>query len=423
VSDGHRPPSGDPFASGDPASIERERRRQQREAKRREREGRASLAERVSGALDGAAARGRDAIEQGRDRVVKPPEPPPEAPEPPPLRRTAPRKVVHPETDEFAPPARVTVDRYDGPEPPPSAPSGSGVVTGSRGGGLSPGAVWRRRLLALVAILVVFAGGGYAVSKLSEDEPAPVPKGPQTLKTFSVTIPEGLSTSEMADVAKEAGVEGDYEKAVDKAAGRFDFDRAGAPKGTDNLEGFLFPATYELERGATADDLVEKQLTEGFGANFSQVDTSYAEKKNLTTYDIVTIASMIEREVQVPDERPVVSAVIYNRLEQDIPLQIDATVRYALENYDEPLTESDLQVDSPYNTYVNPGLPVGPIGNPGLDSLDAAANPTNDDYLYYVVKPGTCGEHVFTADYDEFVQASEEYDIAQAEAGGSPTEC
>jgi UPF0755 protein len=116
--------------------------------------------------------------------------------------------------------------------------------------------------------------------------------------------------------------------------------------------------------------------------------------------------------------------VIYNRLNQGIPLEIDATVRYALGNdYTHSLTTDDLQTDSPYNTYVNPGLPKGPIANPGLDSLKAAAKPSDDNYLYYVVKPGTCGEHTFTDNYDEFVQASQEYDAAQAAAGGSPTDC
>ena len=444
-----KPPPEDPFAN-DPDAHERERRRLQREAKRRERAGRDSLAKRVSGALDGAAAKGREAIEQGKERVVTPPEPPPEAPEPPPLRRTAAppaakpasgetgatavplaeasRTVIHHETDEFGETAPVTVRRNPAAPPPPGTGEGPAVPAGVGAAPpprrtVSSAAIWRRRLMAL-GLVVLLAIAGYAViTKLDADEPAPVAEGPKKLKTFSVTIPEGLSSKEMAQVAKEAGVEGDYEKAVQAAAKKFNFEKAGAPKGTDSLEGFLFPATYELEKGATAKDLVTKQLTEGFDANFGQVDTSFAEKKNLTTFDIVTIASMVEREVQVPEERPIVAAVIYNRLAEGMPLQIDATVRYALNNFDEPLTESDLQVDSPYNTYVNPGLPIGPIGNPGLDSLDAAANPTDDPYLYYVVKPGTCGEHVFTDDYDEFLAASEEYDIAQAEAGGSPTEC
>ena len=102
---------------------------------------------------------------------------------------------------------------------------------------------------------------------------------------------------------------------------------------------------------------------------------SYARSKNLTTYDVLIIASMIEREVQVPKERKLVAAVIYNRLHDGMPLQIDATIRFATDNYTKPLTASDLQLDSPYNTYTNSGLPPGPIGNPGLASIQAAAHP------------------------------------------------
>ena len=132
---------------------------------------------------------------------------------------------------------------------------------------------------------------------------------------------------------------------------------------------------------------------------------------------------MIEREVPSPKERPLVAAVIYNRLAQGIPLGIDATIRYDLDNFDKPLTESDLQTDSPYNTRLVTGLPPTPIANPGLDSLKAAADPAKVDYLYYVVKPGTCGKHFFTNDYDEFLAASDKYDAARQAEGGSPTDC
>jgi uncharacterized YceG family protein len=132
---------------------------------------------------------------------------------------------------------------------------------------------------------------------------------------------------------------------------------------------------------------------------------------------------MIEREVLVPKERPLVSAVIYNRLSQGIPLGIDATLRYDLDNFDKPLTESELQTDSPYNTRIVQGLPPTPIANPGLDSLKAAADPAKVDYLYYVVKPGTCGKHFFTNDYDEFLAASDKYNSARKAEGKAPTDC
>jgi cell division protein YceG involved in septum cleavage len=353
-------------------------------------------------------------------------------------RRPVRRRPLDTEDVEAVPPEPITAPRRDGSEseewaavpaaggvePPVAAPAGTGGVPPRRRPAStgSTWTLWRRRLLALVAILAIGAGAVYALSRVSGGDPAPVAKGPAKLKTTTVTIPEGLTSDEMSSVAKKAGLKGDYDKAVKQAAKKFNVSRYGAPKGA-SLEGFLFPATYEVEKGAPVSDLVNKQL-EAFDQNLAQVNLSYAKKKNLSVYDVVTIASMIEREVQVDSERPIVAAVIYNRLQQGIPLEIDATVRYALGNdYTNSLTTSDLQIDSPYNTYRYPGLPKGPISNPGLASLTAAANPTNDNYLYYVVKPNTCGEHFFTDNYDEFLAASQKYDAAQAAAGGSPTSC
>ncbi len=156
------------------------------------------------------------------------------------------------------------------------------------------------------------------------------------------------------------------------------------------------------------------------------MNTRYAESKNLTTYDLLIIGSMIEREVQVAEERELVAAVIYNRLRNGMPLQIDATIRYASGNFTEPISPSELQVDSPYNTYANPGLPPGPIGNPGLASIEAAAHPAQVPYLYYVVKPNTCGEHTFATTEAEFNQAKAAYDEARAANGGNaptPANC
>jgi uncharacterized YceG family protein len=282
----------------------------------------------------------------------------------------------------------------------------------------------RRRIFGLLLVVGALAGLAvlaYGAVKVADriggsDEPAPA----AAPKLGTVTIPEGLDREQTAGVVKDAGVRGDYVAATKSFRG-FDPGKYGA-ENPDSLEGFLFPATYELPRKAKVDDLVSRQL-DAFRDNIAEVDFSYASSKNLTQYDVVIIASMIEREVQVPEERPLVAAVIYNRLSQGMPLQIDATVRYATGNFDQPVTESELETDSSYNTYTNTGLPPGPIGNPGLDSLKAAAKPAKEDYLFYVVKPGTCGEHVFTASEAEFNQAVGEYRAAQEAAGGSPTEC
>lgn len=240
-------------------------------------------------------------------------------------------------------------------------------------------------------------------------------------RTTSVTIPEGLSRSETADVVAAAGIPGDYMKASVAAEG-FNPDRYGAQGRAKDLEGFLFPATYELKPDAGVDELVAEQLR-AFRDNTAGINLKYAKSKNLTLYDVLIIASMVEREVAVPKERRMVAAVIYNRLKIGEPLHIDATVRFAVGNWSEPLTESELQDDSPYNTKVHAGLPPGPIGNPGLASIEAAANPADTDAWLYVVKPGTCGEHVFSSSLEEHNANVEEYQRAQEAAGGSPTEC
>jgi UPF0755 protein len=239
---------------------------------------------------------------------------------------------------------------------------------------------------------------------------------------FRLTIPEGLSRREIAPRARAAGVKGDY-LAASADARRMPYRRYGLSAPPPSLEGFLFPATYELRRGTRADVLVEKQLA-AFRQNFAGVDLSYARRKNLTVYDVVTIASMVERETRVARERALVSAVIYNRLHAHQPLGIDATIRYATANWTRPLTKSELALDSPYNTRTRAGLPPTPIGNPGLASLEAAAHPAHVAYLYYVVKPGTCGEHAFSTTFAEFQRDQAAYNAARAAAGGkSPTTC
>jgi len=240
-------------------------------------------------------------------------------------------------------------------------------------------------------------------------------------KVRTVIVPEGLSRSETADLAGAEGVEGGYLAASIRSPD-FDPDRYGAQGRARNLEGFLFPATYELSPGVRARGLVREQL-DAFRANIKSVDFSYARSKNLTIYDVLTIASMIDREVSVPKERKIVAAVIYNRLKRGEPLYIDATIRFATGNWQEPLTESELAIDSPYNTRLNAGLPPGPIGSPGLASIKAAARPAKTDVWLYVVKPGTCGEHDFSNNLADHNRKVARYQEAQAEAGGSPVDC
>jgi uncharacterized YceG family protein len=295
---------------------------------------------------------------------------------------------------------------------------------GAQGGSSDGTPYWRRRLLGLGLVLgaaILVVGAVAAIREGRNDSEATVTSQAPPGKT--ITIPEGYDRGQVAEIAEEAGVRGDYLKASESFKG-FNPAKYGA-ESPENLEGFLFPATYELPRRPTDDDLVSRQLA-AFDQNISGVNTRYAESKNLTVYDLLIIASMIDREVQVPEERELVAAVIYNRLHDDMPLQIDATVRFASGNFTEPISPSELQSDSPYNTYTNPGLPPGPIGNPGLASIEAAAHPAREPYLYYVVKPNTCGEHTFATTEAEFNEAKAAYDEARAANGGNaptPANC
>jgi UPF0755 protein len=175
-----------------------------------------------------------------------------------------------------------------------------------------------------------------------------------------------------------------------------------------SIEGFLFPAGYLFQPSWHARDLIALQLRT-FQANWAKLDLAYATSKHLTPYDVLTIASMVERETKAPEERKLVAAVIYNRLAKGMPLGIDATLRYGLGiQGTRPLTEADLQNQTPYNTSIRKGLPPTPIGNPGLPSLEAAAHPAKVDYLWYVRKPDRV-HHFFTASEQEFCAKALEY--------------
>ena len=239
--------------------------------------------------------------------------------------------------------------------------------------------------------------------------------------TATVTIPEGYSRAQAAPLVEEAGLTGSYTQASVRSKYLNPAKYGGT--GAKDLEGFLFPDTFELKPHAPAADLVQLQLQD-FKRRIKGVDMSYARSKNLTTYDVLTIASMVEREAQLDSERPLVAAVIYNRLHEGMALGIDATIRFATGNYTEPLTESQLATDSPYNTRLNVGLPPGPIDSPGLASIEAAAHPAKVGYLFYVVKPGTCGEHSFSSTDAEFQADVARYNSARAANGGeSPDTC
>jgi UPF0755 protein len=240
-------------------------------------------------------------------------------------------------------------------------------------------------------------------------------------KTTTVTIPEGYSRAQAARLVAEDGLAGSYLKETIRSK-YLNPARYGG-KDAKNLEGFLFPDTFEMKPGAPVADLVQLQLQD-FQRRIKGVDMSYARSKNLTVYDVVTIASMVQAESGVAKQDKLVAAVIYNRLHEGMPLGIDATVRFATGNYESPLTESELATDSPYNTRLNTGLPPGPISSPGLAAIEAAAGPSRAGYLFYVTKPGACDELTFAKTEAEFEAAAAHYNQAREEAGGnSPTTC
>lgn len=229
-----------------------------------------------------------------------------------------------------------------------------------------------------------------------------------TLEYTTVTIPEGFTVEQIAErMETDAGIPAAefsalaLEQATDFAE-EYPFLEGIT---TGSLEGYLFPKTYRIPEGATATDVIGIMLRQ-FEREIALVDLSDSAKKNLTPHDVVIIASMIEREARVAEERPLVSSVIYNRLSRGMRLEIDATIEYILPGTRPRLLYRHLEIDSPYNTYMYGGLPVGPIASPGLASLEAAAHPADTEYLYYVLT-GTDGSHTFTTNETDFLKAKE----------------
>jgi UPF0755 protein len=259
---------------------------------------------------------------------------------------------------------------------------------------------WRLAAVAGVCLAVLVSAGC-----MQDDSPPPVATSP-ILERLRIIFPEGFTRKEMAD-----RVEAVREIAIDKRGvtprltqtGYLEASGAAVPPAEfrkdwklSSIEGFLFPATYEFTKLTSSGGLVRDQLT-AFRRQWRKVDLRYARSKNLTPYDVLIIASMVEKETVAPGERRLVAAVIYNRLHNRMPLGIDATIRYGRDvPGTEPLKQSDIESDSPYNTRKRLGLPPTPIANPGLASMRAAAHPAPVGYLYFVRKPDGV-HHFFTA--------------------------
>jgi uncharacterized YceG family protein len=234
-------------------------------------------------------------------------------------------------------------------------------------------------------------------------------------KPFHVVFPEGFTIAQMAQRVAAVRAIAEHERHVRPRLTLRGYvgavRRAGKPlcfRGrAASAEGFLFPATYEFFKRTTPMQLVQNQL-DAFCANWQRLNLAYARSKNLTPYDVLIIASMVEKEAAVPEERPLIAAVIYNRLHNRMAVGIDATLRYGLNiPPTASIRESQLHSSSPYNTRDRPGLPPTPIANPGLASMQAAAHPAKVNYLYFVRKPDK-QHHFFTASkraFDEYSSA------------------
>jgi UPF0755 protein len=269
--------------------------------------------------------------------------------------------------------------------------------------------IWRRRLVALGVLLAALIGLGFAIAGVRDsDEKQPATTAVAAPRPFRIIFPEGFTRLDMADrvasVAKIAERErGRTPRLSERGYLLATSGRRVLPGfGRRPLEGFLFPATYQFTARTTSARLAGSQL-KAFQRNWRSINLSYARSKNLTPYDVLTIASMVEKEAVAPEERPKIARVIYNRLHDGMTLGIDATIRYAFRvPGTESLRRSQLESDNPYNTRNHAGLPPTPIANPGLASIQAAAHPIEGNWLYFVRKPDKV-HHFFTASETEFI--------------------
>jgi cell division protein YceG involved in septum cleavage len=342
-----------------------------------------------------------------------PAEPPasaaPAGPAEQPVHAQAPAPVEQPAIAQPPPPARLP--------PFPGAPVGLGRTTRS---GRTRSRV--ARLSAVLALLAVIAA---VVLLLHGHNNKTVP--PAAPAAIKVLIPEGKTRMQIAQIATADGLTGSY-MVASRHSPVLDPTTYGAPKNTPSLEGFLFPATYDMDPRAPVGRLVEEQLI-AFRENFGSSEATRARALHVTPYQLLIVASMVEREAQIPSDRAKIAAVIYNRLAQGMPLGIDASIYYAVElksgvaTYTHELTEAQLHINSPYNTRTHVGLPPTPISNPGLASIEAAAHPAHDAYLYYVAGADGCGEQVFSNTLAEFETNAAAYKAAVARNGGRPPTC
>ncbi|MZP31256.1 endolytic transglycosylase MltG [Heliobacterium undosum] len=226
-------------------------------------------------------------------------------------------------------------------------------------------------------------------------------------RLYSFTIPEGYTTRQIVDLLAGKGlVDRDaFRKALAQTPMEYDYVKK-LPANENRLEGFLFPATYRIQRDTSPEEIV-RMLVSRFDQEMTPEVRARMKELNIGVRDTVVLASLIEREAQKAEDRPVISAVFRNRLNKGMKLEACSTIQYLLGQPKAKLYYKDLQIESPYNTYKYAGLPPGPIANPGKASLQAALYPTKTDYLYFVAKGD--GYHQFSRTFNEHLQAVAKY--------------
>jgi len=240
-----------------------------------------------------------------------------------------------------------------------------------------------------------------------EDIIAELSKGGQNTNVIRFTIPEGYELKHMAEKLSDEGLI-DADRFMELVSDKRNFEEKYTflkeLEDGQSLEGYLFPSTYEIYIGSTEEEIIEKMLSK-FQQVYEDVIKEDMDNVDMTLNEVVTLASIIEREAKRDDERELISGVFHNRLKINMPLQSCATVQYALGERKEKLTEKDTQIDSVYNTYIHNGLPPAPIASPGEKSLKAAVNPADVDYLYFRAKEDGSGGHIFSVTYEEHLSA------------------
>ena len=249
----------------------------------------------------------------------------------------------------------------------------------------------------------VIQAGRYSLeTNMSPEEALAALRAGPLVDTVKVTIPEGLRVEEVAERMQESlGIDAE---AFEKLANGGDLALPPyLPDGSESVEDFLFPKTYDLPRDATPQGAIDVMLAQ-FETEAAALDWGRAKALGLTPYEVVIVASLIEREAGIEEDRAKIASVIYNRLRDGMLLQIDATVQYALPKHKPVLTYDDYKFPSPYNTYLHQGLPPTPIASPGLASLRAALHPAETGFLFYLVVDPQTRAHGFTETYEEFLR-------------------